>query len=672
MSSAPTDVLVRSPADLSADWLTDVLCAAGVLPGGVRVGRFATDAIGTGQMSENHRVVLTYADGGLGPDSVVLKVAAADPTSRETGARLGAYALEVRFYQELAASLGDAVPACHYAAVEAPTGWFTLVLEDLAPAEPGDEVAGATLAQAQAAVDALARIHATHWEDRSTAGRSWLSRPSPLNQALLTALLPAFAERYAGRVAAEHLEVAQRLVPQLDAWLADDRGPRAVQHGDFRVDNLLFGHDGPRRAVAVDWQTVFFGPAQRDLAYFLGCSLATEDRRAHGEALVRRYHDGLVARGIGRLSLDECHEGYRRATFGGLVMTVAASMLVHRTERGDDMFMAAFARHAQHALDLDSLATLSQVRPPALRPAPHDEGRHEPAGDALWNESWYFDFVTDVDGLAGYTRLGLYPNRDEAWVTLALVRRGGPTVRFVDLSVPLPVGDDLSVRSSDGRLRADHMCERPLERFSVSLGAIGESYDDPAAILRDEPGTPTPLSLELAWTTDGVPYQYRPTTRYEIPCTVRGRVTIAGTVHEIDGQGQRDHSWGIRDWWSVDWLWSAARFDDGERLQCTAVRIPGRPPIVMGYLQRPGALIELQEATSDETTTEAGLVDVGRLSLPAVDLDLTIAPFGDGPLLIGAGDGRLTAFLRSACTLEARDGRRALGWVEWNHTAGRA
>ena len=667
MGATSTESLVRGPEGLSAEWLTGVLRAAGAMASDAQVARFSTSAIGTGQMSDSHRVSLGYADGRAGPASVVLKVASGDPTSRETGARLGAYALEVRFYQELAASLGDTVATCHYAAIEAQTGWFTLLLEDLAPAEQGDEVAGATLGQAQAAVDALARIHAAHWESPAAGSRSWLNHASPLNQGLLTALLPAFAERYGDRVAPEHLDVARRLVPQLDAWLADDKGPRALQHGDFRVNNLLFARDGPRRAVAVDWQTVFFGAAQHDLAYFLGCSLATGDRRAHGEGLVRRYHDGLLEAGVTGLSLDECWERYRRMTFGGLVMTVAASMLVHRTSRGDDMFMAAFARHAQHALDLRSLATLPRSEPAPLRPAPRDEGRHEPTSDELWNESWYFDFVTDVHGLAGYTRIGLYPNRDEAWITLALVRRGGPTVRFVNLALALPTGDGLSVHSPQDGLRADHVCERPLERFSVSLEATGESYDDPGAILRGEGGAATAVSLDLVWVTDGVAYQYRPTTRYEIPCRVRGRVTIDGTAHEIDGQGQRDHSWGIRDWWSVDWLWSAARFEDGGRLQCTAVRIPDRPSLVMGYLQRPGELIELHEATSDELTSEAGLVTVGRLRLPAVDLDLTITPFGDGPLLIAADDGRVSAFLRSACEIETNDGRRALGWVEWNH-----
>ena len=39
-------------------------------------------------------------------------------------------------------------------------------------------------------------------------------------------------------------------------------------------------------------------------------------------------------------------------------MALAASMLVERTERGDEMFMTMAHRHARHALDLDAPALL--------------------------------------------------------------------------------------------------------------------------------------------------------------------------------------------------------------------------------------------------------------------------------------------------------------------------
>ena len=58
------------------------------------------------------------------------------------------------------------------------------------------------------------------------------------------------------------------------------------------------------------------------------------------------------------LDWDDCWEQYRRHTFAGLVMAVAASMLVEQTERGDDMFMAMANRHGRHALDLDAEALI--------------------------------------------------------------------------------------------------------------------------------------------------------------------------------------------------------------------------------------------------------------------------------------------------------------------------
>lgn len=108
------------------------------------------------------------------------------------------------------------------------------------------------------------------------------------------------------------------------------------------------------------------------------------------------------------------------------------------------------------------------------------------------------------------------------------------------------------------------------------------------------------MTMDLIWTTAGTPYQYRITTRYEIPCTVSGTVTADGREFVIkDVPGQRDHSWGVRDWWSMDWVWSALHLDDGSHIHGVDIRIPGAPPIGIGYLQEPGRpLIEPQTVTA--------------------------------------------------------------------------
>jgi len=77
-----TDVVER-PSDLTAEWLTSAI--------GTPIAGFTYERIGTGQMSECYRVELSHAAEGAGPPSVVLKVAATDPMSRQTGLALGLY-----------------------------------------------------------------------------------------------------------------------------------------------------------------------------------------------------------------------------------------------------------------------------------------------------------------------------------------------------------------------------------------------------------------------------------------------------------------------------------------------------------------------------------------------------------------------------------------------------
>ncbi len=153
MSTDPP--VVRDLDDLTVPWLEGVL-GTGPIAG------FSCAPIGTGQMSQSHRVVLDYAGADTaGPPSVVVKIAATDPTSRATGVGLGAYEREIRFYRELAPRIGGPLPACHAALIDPSEGWFTLVLEDAAPAVQGDQIAGCTVAQARAG-DAGAGAASTH------------------------------------------------------------------------------------------------------------------------------------------------------------------------------------------------------------------------------------------------------------------------------------------------------------------------------------------------------------------------------------------------------------------------------------------------------------------------------------------------------------------------------
>jgi hypothetical protein len=348
--------LVSDPADVNTDWLTAVLRASGAAAQGAAVTRFEKAAIGTGQMSQSHRFHLTWAeDEPAGPASVVLKVAAADETSRSTGVGLGIYEREIRFYREAAPRIGGPVAACHLAAWDPNEGWFTLVLEDAAPAVQGDQIAGCTVEEAGLAMRELARIHAPVWDDSALGAADWLNQPPLVNGEIVGRLLESFIDRYDARLAPDHRGVVERFVARLDPWLADRQPPFSIVHGDYRLDNLLFGEPGsPKPLTVVDWQTVAWGPPLLDASYFLGAGLAVGDRRACEEALVREYYASLLALGVKGFTWEACWEDYRRRAFSGILMAVVAPMLVVRTERGDDMFMTSLARHAQQILDLNA------------------------------------------------------------------------------------------------------------------------------------------------------------------------------------------------------------------------------------------------------------------------------------------------------------------------------
>jgi len=298
-------------------------------------------------------------------------------------------------------------------------------------------------------------------------------------------------------------------------------------------------------------------------------------------------------------------------------------------------------------------------------PAPEDERPHAPDAEQLWNESWYFDAVAEDGSLGAYVRIGLYPNLGIAWYTAYVTGPGRPAVAVVDLEAPLPAGEHLRT-VSDGLL-AEHVCEQPLERFRCTLDGTGQSHEDQSAPLRAERGEPVPVALDLTWETDGAPYAYTVTTRYEIPCLVEGTVRIGDEQLALRGPGQRDHSWGVRDWWSMDWMWSAVRLDDGERVHAVAIRLPGGAGFGVGYVQpASGPPHELESVEASEEVGASGLVNSARIAVAPSGLALDVEPLAFGALRLTSPDGRVTNFPRAMCRVRSQDGRAGLGWTEWN------
>jgi hypothetical protein len=356
--------VLRTPAAVTPAVLTDTLRGSGWIPDDVTVVDAVTTTIGAGQMGSCARYDLQFdreVDGV--PTSVVGKFAAADEQARTFMASSG-YPNEVCFYRDFASRVTIRVPRCAHAAIDE-DGWFTLLLEDLSPMRPGDQLQGCSVAQVEAAVRELVGLHAPLWDapvlkDHPQFSSSGLADPTVLADAL-QGVVPGFIERYGHAFAPDEVAFYQRLATAARGWIEARPSGRSLVHSDFRPDNLMFGTDDAGRptVAAVDWQGFGRGCAMSDVSFVIGNSLSVEDRRANEERIVRGYHDALVAAGVSGYSWDECWDEYGRSLLSALMTTIFGAMYGVRSDRGDQMFVVMGGRHARQILDLgvDSLLT---------------------------------------------------------------------------------------------------------------------------------------------------------------------------------------------------------------------------------------------------------------------------------------------------------------------------
>ena len=348
------------PADVTAGWLTERLRAARVIAGGsVTVIRW--EAIGTGQVGDSARLHLTYDRPDAGPASVVGKFPAADATSRATATAFGLYRKEVGFYRELHQLLDIRVPIPYVAESDEAGSDFVLIFEDLLPERGGNQLQGCTLEDARAAICQAAALHAPSWNSSEIIEVEWL-KANPEAIAMIKALYAEaqtiFIERYSSVLEPKYMAVCIGLEHLHDLWIGRDRGVKCLIHGDFRLDNMLFGiHAGSEPIAVLDWQTVAVGNALTDVGYFMGCGIGTVLRGAHETELLELYCAEMTARGV-PLTVAQVWDDYCIGALHGVSTAVFSAAHVERTARGDENFLSMARGACDLALEHHSLDIL--------------------------------------------------------------------------------------------------------------------------------------------------------------------------------------------------------------------------------------------------------------------------------------------------------------------------
>jgi hypothetical protein len=295
-----------------------------------------------------------------------------------------------------------------------------------------------------------------------------------------------------------------------------------------------------------------------------------------------------------------------------------------------------------------------------------DEDLHAPGPERLWNESYYFDFAAADGSVGGYVRLGLYPNWSRAWYWACVVRPGQATVLLADNALPLPAdGANLNASSLHATQRIDEALRSAsvrLEGEAAVLSEPGLAYEQPSSAVSIR------LGLDLAWTTVGGVYPYKDLPRYEIPCQVTGVVRVGSDELTISGWGERDHSWGERDWWQISWLWSSGRLSDGTAFHGMQANIGFPLPWPSFEVTPAGTLSHVNGFAAETVFGADGLPAQSQLRLAGTPV--TADPLAFAPVAMTSPDGRVSHFPRALCRFTADDGRTGYGWTEWNQPPG--
>ncbi len=302
-SGAAAMPLPESMTDVNVAWLQHVVTDHPDFRG-VRISGASSTPVGEGigQMSAIARYALTY-DGARGPESVVVKLHPPFEAMRAVGVRFEMYSREAAFYRTLAKEVAAPLPKIYFSEWEPTQQRSATVMQDMTRWHWPDQLAGATLQQAECCIDAMAKLGARHW-GADLSEYSWLpDTRAPVMQNMIhdyRLCVPVTLQRLADFVSPEARVACERIAQKMD-WIFAElaKPPLVISHFDSRLENFVFVEPGSDKIAIIDWQLVARLRPGWDFAYFMGTSVPEEVRRHWQPGLTRRYLDGLRAGGVG-------------------------------------------------------------------------------------------------------------------------------------------------------------------------------------------------------------------------------------------------------------------------------------------------------------------------------------------------------------------------------------
>jgi len=175
-----------------------------------------------------------------------------------------------------------------------------------------------------------------------------------------------------------------------------------------------------------------------------------------------------------------------------------------------------------------------------------DEYAHKPNERLDWRESYYFNWVDLDTGISGFSTIGLLPNAQKREFVFALFYNGEREVYFVEPHSEF--SENLHNSLSDGVLSYEIV--NPFKEWRIRYK--GKNLDADIRWIGRFPAYDFGQGSGTSWTG-----------HFEQSGAPRGTIEFPdGKTVEFNGLGERDKSWGARDWHIESWYALHAQFNE--------------------------------------------------------------------------------------------------------------
>lgn len=232
---------------------------------------------------------------------------------------------------------------------------------------------------------------------------------------------------------------------------------------------------------------------------------------------------------------------------------------------------------------------------------------HEPGTDPDWSESFYFNFYDRKNGILAFMRIGITPNKGKKNFFCGLIMPDG---EFLVNKSELPLlGEPLEA----GLLRFERII--PERLWSLS-------FDGP--LFRTGPdsleGRAKRVQFKVLFESLNKIFDYREcvsghkeivsgrvaSEHLEQFGRATGSMILGDSVFEISALGERDHSWGVRDWNAPKmWIWLTCQFSEEHALNVTKL-VMGDEEVDAGFVHINGRNVRLISAKIETKYSEDG------------------------------------------------------------------